>query len=154
MCFQNSADNQWDGTPNAGFTNGKPWMRIPDDHTTWNAANQVKNPSSLWSFWKEMLAIRKTEEDDLVSHFLWRRLTRQVYGKFDLLSPDHEQIFAFTRSGRFLTILNFSDTKTQYDCPAGFGGEKLVKATQSIGSEVLESKITIPPWSGVLYKKA
>ncbi|KAL0948078.1 hypothetical protein HGRIS_010701 [Hohenbuehelia grisea] len=53
---------QWDGTPNGGFTTGKPWMRPNDDHASWNAANQVDDPQSVLSFWKRVLKIRKAHE--------------------------------------------------------------------------------------------
>lgn len=41
-------------------------MRIPDDYKTWNVALQEKDPDSLLSFWNDMLAFRKREEDILV----------------------------------------------------------------------------------------
>jgi oligo-1,6-glucosidase len=41
-------------------------MRIPDDFTTWNVANQIEDPTSVLMFWKQMLAFRKQCEDDLV----------------------------------------------------------------------------------------
>jgi len=41
---------QWDASSHAGFTTGKPWMRVNDDYVTWNASSQVKDESSVWSF--------------------------------------------------------------------------------------------------------
>jgi alpha-glucosidase len=58
---------QWDASDHAGFSTTEPWMRIPDDYKSWNVANQIDDPSSVLSFWKEMLAKRKQYEDELVS---------------------------------------------------------------------------------------
>lgn len=42
-------------------------MRIPDDYRTCNVARQEKQSNSVLSFWKNMLALRKEREDELVS---------------------------------------------------------------------------------------
>ena len=52
---------QWDSSPNAGFTkdDAAPWMTINNDYEIWNVASQIDDPSSVLSFWKRMLSIRK-----------------------------------------------------------------------------------------------
>ena len=37
-------------------------MRVHDDYATWNVAAQMKDPASVWSFWQEMLSLRKKYE--------------------------------------------------------------------------------------------
>jgi glycosidase len=54
---------QWDTSANAGFTTGKPWMRIHDDYKEWNVEVQSKDPKSVNSFYKQLLKVRK---DNLV----------------------------------------------------------------------------------------
>lgn len=71
---------QWDDSANAGFTTGVPWTRIHDDYKLWNAKNQVSDPTSVWSFWKALLVLRK---QNLVL----------VYGSFKHVSFEHEHIF-------------------------------------------------------------
>ena len=58
---------QWDASSNAGFTTGKPWMRVNDDYKEWNAGAQIGNPDSVLGFWKKALGIRKEFKDSLVS---------------------------------------------------------------------------------------
>lgn len=41
-------------------------MRVNDDYAEWNAASQVDDGASVWSFWKKALAMRKAH-DVLVS---------------------------------------------------------------------------------------
>jgi hypothetical protein len=42
-------------------------MRIPDDYRQCNAAEQVIRADSTWAFWRDMLALRRSREDELVS---------------------------------------------------------------------------------------
>ena len=53
---------QWDASENAGFSKGKPWMRVHDDYKEWNVEAQRKDPKSVWTFWKRMLQLRKDYE--------------------------------------------------------------------------------------------
>lgn len=67
MIKASSRDNartpvQWDNTPNAGFTTGVPWLGINQNYTHINMASQMKNPDSVWSFYKTMIALREGNE--------------------------------------------------------------------------------------------
>ena len=50
---------QWDGGTNAGFTSGTPWIGIPANHTYVNAADEMADPDSVWSFYRHIIALRK-----------------------------------------------------------------------------------------------
>jgi glycosidase len=51
---------QWTPGTNAGFTSGKPWLRINRNHTTVNAETDMANPNGVFAFWKYMISLRKT----------------------------------------------------------------------------------------------
>ena len=51
---------QWDDSPNAGFTTGKPWLRINRNYKTVNAARDMADPNGVFAFWKRMISLRKT----------------------------------------------------------------------------------------------
>ena len=131
-------------------------MRIPDDYPTWNASKQVEDPKSLWAFWRDIMRIRKQAADDLVSQ---AGLTRycsdpQVYGKFQLLSGDHPQIFAYTRNDRYFTVLNFSGETVQYELPRDFiGSAPQIRTDGEDLKEAGTSSVQFPPWSGALYRR-
>lgn len=57
---------QWDDGPNAGFTTGKPWMKINDNYRDINVARQVADPNSIHAFWRRMLKLRKEHSDVFV----------------------------------------------------------------------------------------
>ena len=53
---------QWDGTENAGFGTGTPWLGIPANHTTINVEAEKKDPDSIYAFYKKLVALRKQYE--------------------------------------------------------------------------------------------
>ena len=57
---------QWNGSRNAGFTTGTPWMRVHDDYRDWNIEGQMLDPDSVWHFWRRLLVMR-SEQPVLVS---------------------------------------------------------------------------------------
>ncbi|KFA73263.1 hypothetical protein S40288_08612 [Stachybotrys chartarum IBT 40288] len=79
---------QWNDAPNAGFTSGRatPWMRVHDDYKIINAAQQRNDPSSVLSFYKSALRLRKRYRDVF------------VHGNFTLLDPKDEHVFAYVKT--------------------------------------------------------
>ncbi|MFB6184626.1 MAG: alpha-glucosidase [Haloarculaceae archaeon] len=98
---------QWDDSPNAGFTDGDPWLPVCDDFETVNVERERADPDSVWHYYRRLLSLRH-ETDALVD------------GAFDLLYPDHERLFAYTRATddeTVLVVLNWSDARTTFDLP-------------------------------------
>jgi len=50
---------QWDGTAGGGFTTGTPWLPL-DDAAVRNVADQRGDPGSLLSFYRDLIALRRT----------------------------------------------------------------------------------------------
>lgn len=90
---------QWDDSENAGFTTGTPWLKVNPNYKQINAASQVNDPDSVFSFYRRLVELRK-EYDVFVD------------GAFELLYADDPDIFAYTRTTpeETLTVLcNFHD---------------------------------------------
>jgi oligo-1,6-glucosidase len=75
---------QWDGTANAGFTTGKPWLAVNPNYKAINAADQMSDDGSVLSFYKRLIALRKSEKyhDTL------------VYGKVEPYLRGQKNLFA------------------------------------------------------------
>mgnify|MGYP000095970784 CR=1 FL=1 len=89
----------WNDSANAGFTTGKPWLKINENYTEINAEAAVADKGSVFWHYRDLIALRHNH--DIV-----------VNGTFDMLWPEHEQIFAYQRNlaGKTLTVVaNFSD---------------------------------------------
>lgn len=103
---------QWDASENAGFTEAKPWIPVNPNYREINAASQIKDPSSVFSFYQNLISLRKT----------WPVF---VDGDFSLLFPEDPQIFAYTRDDgdtRLLVCANFTGEKAAFHLPAGSEG--------------------------------
>jgi glycosidase len=74
---------QWDGSAGGGFTTGIPWLPM-DDPAVRNVADQRGDPGSLLSFYRDLIALRRTlpapfeAVDDIPGVFSYRRGDRLV----------------------------------------------------------------------------
>jgi alpha-glucosidase len=50
---------QWDASPQAGFTTGKPWLPVGSTHRRINAAAEAEDPNSVLSFYRDLLSLRR-----------------------------------------------------------------------------------------------
>ena len=50
---------QWDATPHAGFTTGRPWLPVAPDAATVNVAPQRDDPASMLALYRRLLAFRR-----------------------------------------------------------------------------------------------
>ncbi|MEW6567922.1 MAG: alpha-glucosidase [Chloroflexota bacterium] len=120
---------QWDDSPNAGFTRGRPWLPVHPDYTKRNVAAQRENPRSVFSFYQALLRLRRTS-------IALRR------GSFRTLTTRPRQGLAYLREapGKMaLVALNFTPA------PARLGLD--VKPPQAQW-ELRLSSLT-PPWAAV-----
>ena len=101
--YARSRDNartpmQWGAGASAGFTTGTPWIAVNPNYTEINAEEERKDPDSVYHFYRKLIRLRKT-------HPVF------VDGKFDLLLPEDERIFAYTRTDgthQMLVCANFT----------------------------------------------
>lgn len=92
---------QWNAMENAGFTSGNPWLPLNPNYIDVNTEAELADENSVLNHFKKMTALRK--ESDIL-----------IYGDYELLLPEHPQVYAYTRSlgdEQFLVVLNFSKEK-------------------------------------------
>ncbi|MCL9774184.1 alpha-glucosidase [Vibrio sp. S4B1] len=92
----------WDSSNNAGFTNGQPWLPLNDNYTEINAQQAVNDTASIYHHYRQLIELRKTPPyRDVI-----------VYGRYDLIEPEDEHVYAYLRSNdqrALLVISNFTD---------------------------------------------
>jgi alpha-glucosidase len=99
----------WSSSAQAGFTTGKPWLKVNPNFLTVNVEAQRKDPQSIFHFYRELIALRKSDPT-------W------VYGSFELVEPEHEKIFAYTRTlnqEQRLVVANVSPNPSSFPIPPG-----------------------------------
>ena len=88
----------WDGSPLAGFTTGRPWLPLGQDHASMNVANLEQDPESILHLYRALIALRK-------SHPVL------VTGELHSIAAANN-VLTYERHGRgeqLRTILNFDD---------------------------------------------
>ena len=124
---------QWDGGYNAGFTAGTPWLGVNANHRSVNMAAQKKDPHSLRSWYKTLIALRKSSPT-----LLW--------GEFELLEAT-DTLCAYHRVGQGETltvVLNCSDGVQTVD----YSGELVLS---SYGGAAFDG--TLLPWEAVILRE-
>ncbi|KAK6977745.1 glycoside hydrolase family 13 protein [Favolaschia claudopus] len=136
---------QWDATGHAGFTTGTPWMRVnDDDYPHWNAALQLDDTSSVRSFWKNALRLRKEHQV-------------LIYGDFQDLDPQNEDVFAYTRTYRgvrAVVALNFTSKDIVFNLPSGeiMPGISPLFGNYPVGNgDVQGNELKLRPYEGTVY---
>lgn len=106
MCYLQkvSRDNartpmQWNDSENAGFTEGTPWIEVNSNYKEINAERELAESKSVFHYYKRLIELRHNME--IV-----------VYGSFEMIMKENEQIFAYKRSldGQTLYVFcNFTE---------------------------------------------
>ena len=132
---------QWNADVNAGFSTGTPWMRVNPNYEDINAEEQVKRADSVFSYYKELIRLRR--EKEII-----------VYGHYELLMPEDEKLFVYTRSldnEKLLVICNFSEEEDVYCVPEEFAGKKVLIGNYE-GQEAAHS-IRLRPYEALVIEK-
>ena len=134
---------QWDASPNAGFTTGKPWLPIAGDYAKYNVAVQRGDPASLFSLYRRLVWLRKS------SPALRRGSYRTI--------PAPRGVFAFAREAevdRVLVALNF--TKAPQAVSFGNGPTRVLLSTRHArdGDQVDLARVELSPGEGVVVASA
>ena len=98
---------QWDGSANAGFTTGKPWLPIDRDYQRKNVYEQERDKYSMLCLYKKLIALRGREPSLLEGSYT------PVYSDHQLISYVREK----DGSPRFLIILNLSHRTAYFRSP-------------------------------------
>ncbi len=89
---------QWNDTPNAGFTTGIPWLPIPVTYTTYNVADELKDPNSILNWYKGLLALRHQDK-------------AMLDGEYIALNQDDANVLSYLRryqDDAVLIVINMS----------------------------------------------
>ncbi|WP_350287049.1 alpha-glucosidase [uncultured Croceitalea sp.] len=135
---------QWDQTPNAGFTQGAPWIKVNDNYQSGvNVAEQERNPDSVLSYFKKMVGLRKSN-------------LGLIYGKYELLLADSEEIYAYTRTydeENYLVLLNFSATLVNVKInEVRFTKAKLLLSNDIADTMKTDDAFTLKPYQALVYE--
>lgn len=134
---------QWDTSAHGGFTTAEPWLSVNPNHTRINAAAQVDDPESVFSYYRKLIALRK--QYDVIA-----------YGDFAPLSEDHPSVLAYTRrfhGEQLVVVNNFYRTEVDWNCPIDLNGFTCLLSNYADSS--VQTKLHLRPYESlILYRAA
>lgn len=87
---------QWSEEDQAGFTKGKPWIEVNENYKKINASQQLKDPDSIFHYYKKLVSLRK--EYDVIA-----------YGDFEALDVKNPSVMAYRRTYKGQTLVAASN---------------------------------------------
>jgi oligo-1,6-glucosidase len=131
---------QWDDSAHAGFSTGAPWLAANPNYTEINVAADRAASHSVFRFYQRLIALR--HENPAVA-----------LGRFELIEPDHEQLYAFTRTLDDQTLLVLANASEE---PLTVLGEWLPDdisgAELLLGNYPGDGSAALRPWEARLYR--
>ncbi len=130
---------QWDGSENAGFTKGRPWLGINSNFSEINVQNSLRDSDSIWHHYKTCLALRK-------------KYKTFVYGDFKEYMTTSQSVFIYERrdeDGTFLVLLNLTDEYQSLSVSLPeYSINDMVLSNYSNGEQ--ETSV-LKPWEATIY---
>ena len=132
----------WDGSANAGFTTGSPWLPLHPDYELRNVAALTAEPRSVPNLYRRLIALRREQAALSV-------------GRLVAVHAD-EDVLTFERSEgttHLLIILNFAQEQRQVELPADAGhGLTLLSTCLDRDNELVQTQLALRPSEGVILK--
>ncbi|RKQ32513.1 glycoside hydrolase family 13 protein [Oceanobacillus halophilus] len=134
---------QWDASENAGFTTGEPWIKVNPNYKEINAEQAVADEDSIYHYYRQLIQLRKKHE--LI-----------VYGDYELILPEHDKIYAYTRSfegEKLLVVTNFSEEEVEFNLPENVDFEAKEKLISNYpDADDNYQAFTLRPYEARVYK--
>lgn len=135
---------QWDGSENAGFTDGTPWINVASNYSEINAERALKDGNSIFYHYKKLIQLRK--QYDIIT-----------YGDYELISEDHPDMFAYVRNGdneKLLVVNNFYGKETSFIIPEHIQADEYkdeILLSNYNQSPSAAQTINLRPYESVIY---
>ena len=134
----------WDNSENAGFTTGKPWLKLNPTYPQINLAADRSTPDSIFAFYQKLIAMRK-EHPAILD------------GDLEFFLEDHPGVIMYTRScarEKMLVIANKSDEPAAVELPAALADRNWKRVLSNCPGEKpsLERNQWLP-WDCEIYTR-
>ena len=133
---------QWDNSEHGGFTAGTPWIQVNPNYTEINARQAVNDENSIYHYYRQLIQLRK--EHPII-----------VHGRYDILVPEDESIYVYTRTLEFqklLVLLNFTDKEQGFAVPDELQGKKNeILISNYDAGEGYGSDVSLRPYEAIVY---
>ncbi|MFF1571227.1 alpha-glucosidase [Leifsonia sp. NPDC058292] len=131
---------QWTAGPNAGFSTVTPWIQPNPNYREVNAAAERDDPHSVFAYYRALIDLRHREP--VVAD-----------GTFELVLPEHPQVFAYLRhlgERQLLVLVNLTGEPATYALPdaADWAGAGYVLG--NLPDATREADGSLAPWQALV----
>lgn len=133
---------QWDASPNAGFTEGEPWIMVNPNYGEINAADQIGREDSVFSFYKELVKLRK--EKPVI-----------VNGEYRLLDPESEDVFVYERSfheEHLLVVCSFAEKELLWRLQEKMAGQAAKRVIGNYEGQQWGPELMLRPYEASVWE--
>jgi alpha-glucosidase len=132
---------QWDAGPNAGFTTGRPWLPLSQDHAVRNVAVQDGDPRSILALHRRLISLRQSEP-------------ALMAGSYAPLPADGDIIAYLREEGgsRFAVVLNFGGEPVTVALPEGLAGRVALSTYLDREGDRVDGKVELRGDEGVVVR--
>ena len=136
---------QWKAGPNAGFTDGEPWIGIPENHSYINVEEENKDEDSILSCYKKLIWLRK--EHRVIAE-----------GDIGFIYRDHPQVLAYrrrTEEEELIVLANMTGREAALAPAFDAGGWELLTASWKEAPAQAEGEIRmLRPFESQVWRKS
>ena len=132
---------QWDSTENAGFTTGKPWLKVNKNYKFINAEDCLQDKDSIFYHYKKLINIRK--HNDTI-----------IYGDYKLLLPEDKNVFAYSRElngDKIVVVCNFYNKEVNLNFNEDFNNVEILLSNYK-DSSILMKDLKLRPYEAIMYR--
>lgn len=135
---------QWNGKENAGFTTGKPWIKVNPKYVDINLEKDRNSEDSIFKFYQKAIALRK-EHNAIIE------------GNLEFYLKDDKQVIMYTREcaeEKLLVIVNLSSENATYTLPEELKKSKWqrILTNRENTAPSIEGTSDLLPWNAEIYK--
>ena len=132
---------QWSDAEQAGFTTGKPWLKVAGKLEEINVEKERSSEDSILSYYKKLIRLRKTYP--IVAQ-----------GDYHAYGADHPQVYGYLRQfegQQLLVLTNFYDKDTRITIPEGFTEADIL--IDNYSDTVLHQNLELKPYQAIALLK-
>ena len=132
---------QWDSTENAGFTTGKPWLKVNKNYKFINAEDCLQDKDSIFYHYKKLIDIRK--HNDTI-----------IYGDYKLLLPEDKNVFAYSRElngDKIVVVCNFYNKEINLNFKEDFNNVEILLSNYK-DSSIFMKDLKLRPYEAIMYR--
>jgi glycosidase len=133
----------WDGTENAGFTTGRPWLPLNADWPTRNVARMAQEPHSILALNRRLLALRRAHPALSVGDIT--------------LFPTEGDVLAYERrhgAERLIVALNLGARSQRLELPDWAGDDRPLLSTIDDAMRIVDGGLLLRGHEGVILRSA